>query len=231
MKRICVIEDEESLSEIIKMNLEIEGYSVETISHGTEAFLRSPEMDEFDLVILDVMLPEVSGLTICREIRKYAKVPVLFLSAKGTTQDRIAGLRLGANDYLPKPFDLEELLLRVQVLIDGFEALNNEPLQTINIGEFEINFATFQVENKASGKITDLSKRETDLLKLFYDKRGLVVSREEILDTLWRNDQFPTARTIDNYILTFRKLFENDPKDPQYFHSIRGVGYKFTIDH
>ncbi|MDD2982761.1 MAG: response regulator transcription factor [Crocinitomicaceae bacterium] len=231
MKKICVVEDEESLSEIIKMNLEIEGYSVETISHGTEAFLRSPEMDEFDLVILDVMLPEVSGLTICREIRKYSKVPVLFLSAKGTTQDRIAGLRLGANDYLPKPFDLEELLLRVQVLIDGFEELNNEPLQVINIGEFEINFATFQVENKASGKITDLSKRETDLLKLFYDKKGLVVSREEILDTLWRNDQFPTARTIDNYILTFRKLFENDPKDPQYFHSIRGVGYKFTIDH
>lgn len=231
MKKICVVEDEESLSEIIKMNLEIEGYSVETISHGTEAFLRSPEMDEFDLVILDVMLPEVSGLTICREIRKYSKVPVLFLSAKGTTQDRIAGLRLGANDYLPKPFDLEELLLRVQVLIDGFEELNNEPLQVINIGEFEINFATFQVENKASRKITDLSKRETDLLKLFYDKKGLVVSREEILDTLWRNDQFPTARTIDNYILTFRKLFENDPKDPQYFHSIRGVGYKFTIDH
>ena len=87
------------------------------------------------------------------------------------------------------------------------------------------------MENKASGQVTDLSKRETDLLKLFYEKKDLVVSREEILDTLWRNDQFPTARTIDNYILTFRKLFEKDPKAPQYFHSIRGVGYKFTIDH
>ena len=231
MKKICVVEDEESLSEIIKMNLELEGYAVETITHGTEAFLRAPQMDEFDLIILDVMLPEVSGLTICREIRKYSKVPVLFLSAKGTTQDRIAGLRLGANDYLPKPFDLEELLLRVQVLIDGFEELNNGPVQNIHIGEFEVNFATFQVENKASGRVTDLSKRETDLLRLFHEKKGLVVSREEILDTLWRNDQFPTARTIDNYILTFRKLFEKDPKDPQYFHSIRGVGYKFTIDH
>lgn len=231
MKKICVVEDEESLSELIKMNLELEGYGVDTIVHGTEAFLRAPQMDEFDLVILDVMLPEVSGLTICREIRKYSKVPVLFLSAKGTTQDRIAGLRLGANDYLPKPFDLEELLLRVQVLIDGFEELNNGPVQSITLGEFEINFATFQVENKASGKITDLSKREADLLRLFYEKKGLVVSREEILDTLWRNDQFPTARTIDNYILTFRKLFEKDPKDPEYFHSIRGVGYKFTIDH
>ena len=117
MKKICPVEDESSLSDLIKMNLELDGYHVETIIHGTEAFLRAGEMESFDLVILDVMLPEVSGLTICKEIRKSSKVPILFLSAKGTTQDRIAGLKLGANDYLPKPFDLEELLLRVQVLI------------------------------------------------------------------------------------------------------------------
>jgi two-component system alkaline phosphatase synthesis response regulator PhoP len=119
MKRICVIEDELSLSELIKMNLELEGYFVEVITHGTEAFLRAFEMTKFDLVVLDVMLPEVSGLTICKEIRKYSRVPVLFLSAKGTTQDRIVGLKLGANDYLPKPFDLEELLLKVQILEIG----------------------------------------------------------------------------------------------------------------
>ena len=113
MKRICVIEDELSLSELIKMNLELEGYFVEVITHGTEAFLRAFEMTKFDLVVLDVMLPEVSGLTICKEIRKYSRVPVLFLSAKGTTQDRIVGLKLGANDYLPKPFDLEELLFKL----------------------------------------------------------------------------------------------------------------------
>ncbi len=229
MKKICLIEDEASLSDLIKMNLEIDGYHVETIIHGTEAFLRAGEMESFDLVILDVMLPEVSGLTICKEIRKSSKVPILFLSAKGTTQDRIAGLKLGANDYLPKPFDLEELLLRVQVLIEGVEDIQAAPIK-LTIGKLVIDFATFQVKNTETNEIHDLSKREIDLLKLFNEKRGLVVSREEILDNLWGSDQFPTARTIDNYILAFRKLFELDPKNPQYFHSIRGVGYKFTLD-
>lgn len=229
MKKICLVEDEESLSDLIRMNLEIDGYSVETIVHGTEAFLRAAEMDHFDLVILDVMLPEVSGLTVCREIRRHSKVPILFLSAKGTTQDRIVGLKLGANDYLPKPFDLEELLLRVQVLIEGVEDVN-APVQKLAIGRHQVDFTTFQVRNTETGEASDLSKREIDLLRLFNDKKGLVVSREEILDTLWGSDQYPTARTIDNYILAFRKLFEKDPKNPRYFHSIRGVGYKFTID-
>lgn len=229
MKKICLVEDEESLSDLIKMNLELDGYWVETINHGTEAFLRSAEMENFDLVILDVMLPEVSGLTICKEIRKHSKVPILFLSAKGTTQDRIAGLKLGANDYLPKPFDLEELLLRVQVLIEGVED-NQTAMETLRIGEYLVDFNSFQVRNTRTDQTADLSKREIDLLKLFYEKKGLVVSREEILDTLWGSDQFPTARTIDNYILAFRKLFEKDAKNPQFFHSIRGVGYKFTLD-
>ncbi len=227
MKKICLIEDEESLSDLIKMNLELEGYSVDTIVHGTEAFLRAFEMDSFDLVILDVMLPEVSGLTICKEIRKYSRVPILFLSAKGTTQDRIAGLKLGANDYLPKPFDLEELLLRVQILVEGIEEATTI-IDKINIGEFSVDFNSYLVSNEQTGEKHDLSKREIDLLKLFNSKQGLVISRDEILDTLWGNDQFPTSRTIDNYILNFRKIFETDPKTPKYFHSIRGVGYKFV---
>ena len=227
MKKICLIEDEESLSDLIKMNLELEGYSVETVSHGTEAFLRAFEMDSFDLVILDVMLPEVSGLTICKEIRKYSRVPILFLSAKGTTQDRIAGLKLGANDYLPKPFDLEELLLRVQILVEGIEEATTV-IDKITIGDFSVDFTSYLVSNTLTGEKHDLSKREIDLLKLFNSKQGLVISRDEILDTLWGNDQFPTSRTIDNYILNFRKIFEADPKTPKYFHSIRGVGYKFV---
>lgn len=226
MKKICLIEDEESLSDLIKMNLELEGYAIDTIAHGTEAFLRAFEMDSFDLVILDVMLPEVSGLTICKEIRKYSRVPILFLSAKGTTQDRIAGLKLGANDYLPKPFDLEELLLRVQILVEGIEE-STTIIDKINIGEFSVDFTSYLVSNAQTGEKHDLSKREIDLLKLFNSKQGLVISRDEILDTLWGNDQFPTSRTIDNYILNFRKIFETDPKTPKYFHSIRGVGYKF----
>jgi two-component system alkaline phosphatase synthesis response regulator PhoP len=229
MKRICVIEDELSLSELIKMNLELEGYFVEVITHGTEAFLRAFEMTKFDLVVLDVMLPEVSGLTICKEIRKYSRVPVLFLSAKGTTQDRIVGLKLGANDYLPKPFDLEELLLKVQILVSGVEEEMEVPLSIMTIGNFQVDFSTFEVMNLQTKSIHTLNKREIELLDFFNKKVGLVVSREEILDALWGNDQFPTSRTIDNYILGFRKLFENDPKNPQFFHSIRGVGYKFML--
>lgn len=229
MKKICVVEDEASLSELMKMNLELEGYRVETISHGTEAFLRAFEMVQFDLVILDVMLPEVSGLTICKEIRKYSKVPVLFLSAKGTTQDRIAGLKLGANDYLPKPFDLEELLLRVQVLVEGIDDFQLTTEMSLKIGNFEINFQTFEAIDLSNQQRLDLSKREIELLKLFSQKPGQVVSRDEILESLWKNDQYPTSRTIDNYILAFRKFFEPDPKNPIYFHSIRGVGYKFTL--
>jgi two-component system alkaline phosphatase synthesis response regulator PhoP len=229
MKRICVIEDELSLSELIKMNLELEGYFVEVITHGTEAFLRAFEMTKFDLVVLDVMLPEVSGLTICKEIRKYSRVPVLFLSAKGTTQDRIVGLKLGANDYLPKPFDLEELLLKVQILVTGVEEEMEVLLSIMTIGNFQVDFSTFEVMNLQTKSIHTLTKREIELLDFFNKKVGLVVSREEILDALWGNDQFPTSRTIDNYILGFRKLFENDPKNPQFFHSIRGVGYKFML--
>jgi two-component system, OmpR family, alkaline phosphatase synthesis response regulator PhoP len=227
LKKICLIEDEKSLSDLIKFNLELEGYFIEPIFHGTEAFLRSSEMSEFSLVILDVMLPEVSGLTICKEIRKYSKVPILFLSAKGTTQDRISGLKIGANDYLPKPFDLEELLLRVQVLIDGVENSSVE-LNYIEIGGFHVDFETFEIKNLKTKFKGQLSKREIELLKLFSQSEGKVISREEILDKLWREDQYPTSRTIDNYILNFRKLFESDPKNPQFFHSIRGVGYKFT---
>lgn len=226
MKSICLVEDEESLSDLIKMNLELENYQVEAIQHGTEAFLQASEMDKFSLVILDVMLPEVSGLTICKEIRKYSKVPILFLSAKGTTQDRILGLKLGANDYLPKPFDLEELLLRVQILIDGVEN-QNEQLTNIKIGDFDIDFTSFSLKNSKTKEEMELSKREIELLRMFYMKEGQVVSREEILESLWKDDQYPTSRTIDNYILAFRKIFELDPKNPVHFFSIRGVGYKF----
>jgi two-component system alkaline phosphatase synthesis response regulator PhoP len=227
MKSICVIEDEDSLSDLIKMNLELEGYQVEAIKHGTEAFLQAAYMADFNLIILDVMLPEVSGLTICKEIRKYSKVPILFLSAKGTTQDRILGLKLGANDYLPKPFDLEELLLRVSILIEGIENEELEVLQ-IKIGDFDIHFSSYIVENRITGFKTELSKREIEFLKLFHQREGQVVSRDQILDALWKDDQFPTSRTIDNYILAFRKIFEKDVKNPIHFHSIRGVGYKFT---
>ena len=227
MQRILVVEDEQSLLEMIAFNLELEGYEVRTVANGRKAQELANDLAQFDLVILDVMLPEVSGLDVCRTFRAVSKVPILFLSAKGTTIDRIAGLKLGANDYLPKPFDLEELLLRVRVLV------GNNPKRTIvdelTIGKMHINFGAVEVTNLETGQKHELTKRELELLQFFNQHRDEVVSRDELLNSLWKNDQFPTGRTIDNYILNFRKLFEPDPKNPIYFHSIRGIGYKFTL--
>ena len=132
---------------------------------------------------------------------------------------------MGGNDYLPKPFDLEELLLRVQILLQKNEIT---PIDGLTIGTKTVNFVTYEITNSSNAEIEILSKKEIELLKLFSEKTGIVVSRDEILDKIWP-DQFPTSRTIDNYILAFRKIFENDPKNPIHFHSIRGVGYKFTL--
>ncbi len=224
MKKICLVEDEKSLSDMIKLNLEMDGFQVEVYENGQTALDNITKIASYDLVILDVMLPKVSGLDLCRELRRISNTPVLFLSAKGTTSDRISGLKLGANDYLPKPFDLEELLLRVQILLKVNETESDEG---ISIGNKWVSFTTYEVSDDTSKETTILSKKEIELLRLFSEKSGLVVSRDEILDKIW-GDQFPTSRTIDNYILSFRKLFEKDPRHPDYFHSIRGVGYKFT---
>jgi two-component system alkaline phosphatase synthesis response regulator PhoP len=230
MIKICVVEDERSLSDMIRMNLEIEGYTVEIFNDGQEAFEKAQEIGQFNLVLLDVMLPKVSGLDICDEIRKTSKVPILFLSAKGTTADKIAGLKKGGNDYLSKPFDLEELLLRVQILLQTALPLNATAETALVIGNKTVDYTNFEVEDKNTGETLRLSKREIDLLQFFAENEGRVVSRDEILDKIWGKEQFPTTRTIDNYILSFRKLFEEDPKNPHYFHSIRSVGYKFTND-
>ena len=225
MQKICLIEDEKSLSEMIRLNLEMDGFQVDVYDNGQTAKNDISKIGGYDLVILDVMLPQVSGLELCVEIRKTSKTPILFLSAKGTTSDRIAGLKLGANDYLPKPFDLEELLLRVQILLQKNEA---STLERLTIGSKTVSFITYEITDSASDKIEILSKKEIELLKLFSEKTGTVVSRDEILDKIWP-DQFPTSRTIDNYILSFRKTFEKDPKNQMHFHSIRGVGYKFNF--
>jgi len=230
MIKICVVEDERSLSDMIRMNLEMEGYTVEIFNDGQAAFDKAQEIGLFNLVVLDVMLPKVSGLDICDEIRKTSKAPILFLSAKGTTADKIAGLKKGGNDYLSKPFDLEELLLRVQILLQTASPFNATTDSTLVIGNRTVDYTNYEVEDKSTGETIRLSKREIDLLQFFAENEGRVVSRDEILDKIWGKEQFPTTRTIDNYILSFRKLFEEDPKNPNYFHSIRSVGYKFTND-
>lgn len=227
-KHILLVEDEEHLLKTIQLNLELEGYAVTTTVNGIEA-LKEFRRAHFDLVILDVMLPEIHGFDVCEEIRKEnTQVSILFLTAKASGSDRIQGLKLGADDYLTKPFNLEELLLRVQILLKRSNtAVPEKTIELYNFGNNEINFKTFEIKG-VDGQRMGITKREIALLKLLIDKAGKVVSREEILDTIWGTDVYPSSRTIDNYILAFRKYFEKKQKEPQHFHSIRGVGYKFT---
>lgn len=227
MYKICLVEDESSLSEIIRLNLQLEGYDVTVFNTGESAKECFLKPIFFDLIILDVMLPGCSGFDLCEKIRQKSNVPILFLSAKGTTSDRIKGLKLGANDYISKPFDLEELLLRVSVLIT--KKSEKHKSNQINIGDLIVDFKTFEVIKKSTKEKYSLSKKEVALIQLFIKKEGQVIPRTEILDNVWGKNHFPTTRTIDNFILKFRKIFEEDQKNPKYFHSIRGVGYKFTM--
>ena len=228
MERILLVEDEEHLLDAIKLNLDMEGYDVTVACNGRVA-LEESEKKRFDLVILDVMLPELDGFQVCRTLRiRNKQMPILFLSAKSSSSDRVQGLKIGGDDYLPKPFNLEELLLRVKNLIKrGSVKEKNKSEQVFNFSNNSINFNSYDIVGQ-SGEKSRLSKREIMLLKLFVDKEGEVVSREEILENVWGYDVYPSTRTIDNYILAFRKYFEKEPKSPQHFISIRGVGYKFN---
>ncbi len=226
--RVLLVEDEENLLEAIRMNLELEGYEVVTAVNGIEAVKKFKDQ-RFNLVVLDIMLPEMDGLQVCEQIRlENSSTPILFLTAKDSAQDRIAGLKKGADDYLTKPFNLEELLLRVKVLIKhslkGTEA--EKDLQVVAFGANNVNFGTY-VANCQKGEIS-LTKKEVKLLKLLIDRKNQVVSREQILQSVWGYDVYPSTRTIDNFILAFRKYFEVDPKNPSFFQSVRGVGYKFV---
>lgn len=229
-KRILLVEDEVTLRDTLALNLEVEGFDVVTASDG-EKGIDQFRKARFDLIILDVMLPKMDGFTVCETIRlQNDKVPVLFLTAKGTSQDKIQGLKAGADDYLTKPFNLEEFVLRVNILIKRGLQLSGrgEELSEAIFGENKINFETFEITTW-NGDVKSVSKREIHLLKLLFERKGQVVSREDILEIVWGYDVFPSTRTIDNYILAFRKYFEKDPRNPKYIHSIRGVGYKFTV--
>lgn len=230
MSKILLVEDEEHLRDVIRLNLELEGHTVKECSNGALA-IQFINKEEFDLYILDVMLPELNGFDICQYIRdKQIKAPVLFLTAKNEAADRIKGLKLGADDYLAKPFNLEELILRVNILLKRNQDKQSDKI--LDLFEFDgmsINFKTFEIIDK-NGLKRQISKREAQLLELLIQMKGEVVSRDLILERLWGDEELPTARTIDNYILNFRKYFEGNSKETRYLHSVRGVGYKFTVN-
>lgn len=225
---ILLVEDEEHLHEALKLNLEMEGYEVDSAYDGQEA-LKKIQSAHYDLIILDIMLPSLDGFSITERMRlNNNQTPILILSAKNTSANRVQGLKLGADDYLTKPFNLEELLLRVNKLIQkNAQQGSSNPL--IEQYQFQGHTIDFNASEAllASGQKINLTKRELLLLKLLIEHKHNVVTREKILQLVWGYQVFPNTRTIDNFILNFRKYFEIDPKHPKHFISMRGVGYKF----
>lgn len=224
---ILLVEDEVHLHEALKLNLGMEGYEVTSAFDGPEA-VKQIEQAHFDLVILDVMLPGLDGFSITEMVRlKNIQTPILILSAKNTSANKVQGLKLGADDYMTKPFNLEELLLRVGKLIQ--KSVMSASISINEIYSFagnRFNFNSLEAHTHFGEKIT-LTKKEAMLLKLLIDNKNTVVARERILQTVWGYNVYPNTRTIDNFILNFRKYFEQDARNPLHFISIRGVGYKF----
>lgn len=226
---ILLVEDEENLHEALKLNLELEGYEVTSALDGNQA-IKAVGSEYFDLIILDVMLPGVDGIGVTETIRiQNNEVPILMLSARNTSADRVLGLKKGADDYLTKPFNLEELLLRIQKLVNKNKKIHDKDSlgDTYSFGKNIIDFKAQEATTKTGERI-QLSKKEAMLLKLLIENKNEVVTREKILQTVWGYNVYPTTRTIDNFVLSFRKYFEEDSRNPKYFHSVRGVGYKYS---
>ncbi len=226
---ILLVEDEENLHEALKLNLELEGYGVISAFDGPSA-ISSVQGEYFDLIILDVMLPEIDGIAVTETIRiSNNEVPILILSAKNSSADRVLGLKKGADDYLTKPFNLEELLLRVNKLINKNKKLQDKSTvgNTYSFGNHVIDFKAHEATT-ATGEKIQLSKKEAMILKLLIENKNEVVTREKILQSIWGYNVYPTTRTVDNFILNFRRYFEKDSRSPRHFHSVRGVGYKYS---
>lgn len=227
--RILLVEDEVNLARGIRENLESEGYSVELVGDGRLALDRIRRV-EFGMIILDVMLPGMDGFSVCQAARREGRdTPVLFLTARGGGGDRIRGLEAGGDDYLAKPFQLRELLLRVAAILrrrtryDAMTAL--EPL--VRFGDNAFDFRTFRGRSW-DGADQILTQKEAMILKVLVERQGEVVWRDDILEQVWGDDVLPSSRTIDNFIVRLRRRFEPDPERPRFFHTVRGVGYRFT---
>jgi two-component system alkaline phosphatase synthesis response regulator PhoP len=225
MKKILIIEDEPDLVKGLKLNLSDEGYDVDWADNGTEGLRKAVE-EAPDLIILDIMLPEMDGLEVCRNLRqKNIYIPVIMLTAKGGEIDKVVGLEIGADDYMTKPFSIRELLARIKARLRHTEKEVKSVPEIYSFGDIEIDFAKFKIKQK--GKEQDLTSLEMDILKYFVIHRGEVVARNDLLDKIWGYESYPTTRTVDNHILKLRKKIEDDPSHPRYILSVYGGGYRF----
>ena len=227
-KTILIVEDEEHIAEGLQLNLEMEGYKTIIASDGNAA-LDIYHSTNVDLILLDVMLPGISGFDVCRQIRKEAgRVPILFLTARTQEEERVLGLEAGGDDYIAKPFSLKELLLRIKAVFrrQAWFATPGEVPDEYRFGNSMINFRTFTGQGPR-GPVT-LTRKECMLLKFLAEHPNEVVSRDMLLDGVWGYDAYPTTRTIDNFVLRLRKHFEDDPAKPKIFETVFGAGYRFV---
>ena len=233
MKHLLIVEDEVHLAIGMKYNFEAEGYDVTTVGDGLAALDKMEDREHpVDLVILDLMLPGMSGYGVCERIRESGNdVPILMLSARTLAEDRTRGFDVGTDQYLHKPFDLEELLSRVKNLLTRsqrrkFSSTNQPAGDVYEFGRVKVNFDTFQVT--VAEQPVHLTALEIKLLRYFVEHEGSVVTRNELLEHVWGFTKSPTTRTVDNFILNLRKYFERDPAAPEHFLSVRGAGYRFV---
>ena len=228
MTTVLVVEDEENLLEALRYNLEREGYAVQTAIDGEQALLAARECRP-EMVILDVMLPKLNGFEVCRILRRESDVPILMLTARGEEIDRVVGLELGADDYVPKPFSIRELMARVRnmlrrstrsVAVDEFAEVD-----ALKSGDLEIDSTSHIV--RRGGERLELKPREFDLLALLAKNRGRAFTRDQILERLWGHDYYGDSRTVDVHIRWLREKIEPEPSKPVRIVTIRGVGYRF----
>ena len=225
--KILLVEDEESLAKGLEFNLRAEGFRVDWVSDGRKA-MEAFTPGAYSLIILDIMLPYLDGFEVAEQIRKKdARVPILILTARSDTHDRIRGLELGADDYLVKPFHLQELLLRVKGMLKRSQWYGSQQAvpAVYRFGDNQVNFENLQC--RAGKRQFQLTAREAFLLKYLIENKGRAVSRKELLEKVWDMGSGVETRTVDNFIARLRKYFEPDPARPKYFKSIRGVGYLF----
>lgn len=223
-KTILIIEDDVSILRGLKDNLSFEGYHVLTSPDGLEGLQMALD-NQIDMLLLDIMLPGINGYDICRRLKKdKAELPIIMITARGTEIDKIAGLDLGADDYITKPFSIPELLARVRAVLRRTLTENKE-VDTYTFAEVSLDFKKYIAMVK--GEEIKLSSREFAIMKYMIEHEGEVIHRHDLLDKVWGYDVTPSTRTVDNYILDLRKKFEKDPANPQHITSIRGAGYKF----
>ncbi len=223
---ILLIEDEEGLILTLTDRLESEGFSVKSAADG-ESGLSLALGKNFDLIILDVMLPKKNGYDVCRDLRqRNVQTPVLMLTAKGETIDKVLGLKLGADDYLTKPFEVMELLARVEALLRRAPRASQTPDVSFEFGDVAIDFRRAEVSR--SGQRIELSAMEFKLLQFLIENRGAVHSRDHLLDEVWGYDAMPSTRTVDVHVAWLRQKLEENPKHPQFIQTVHGLGYKFV---